>query len=70
MADGAHAPEPHDETDERRSPQAQPRGKGLDVLQMVFWLALSVAGASKLPRAPIQGKASGPRPALPVLQRR
>jgi len=28
------------------------------------------AGESKLPRAPIQGKASGERPTLPVLERR
>jgi catechol 1,2-dioxygenase len=28
------------------------------------------AGESKLPRAPIRGKASGERPELPVLQRR
>ena len=28
------------------------------------------AGESKLPRAPIRGKASGERPDLPVLERR
>jgi two-component system cell cycle sensor histidine kinase/response regulator CckA len=48
MSDAYGAPaESLDETGDPAVPaHPAPRGKGLDVLQMVFWLALSVAGAA------------------------
>jgi two-component system cell cycle sensor histidine kinase/response regulator CckA len=46
MADGMTPHDAPDDTEIQTAAVEHPQGKGLDVLQMVFWLALSVAGAA------------------------